>query len=156
MKKFSIVVFVCILAAQGILTDFGQNNDTGAKKVIPILENEKWCGGATLDGRNMPFAEGKLTYDQAANCKVNQAAPLFISNMGRFIWSGKPLNISIEKGMIIAGAGGNAVVSGKAGETLKDAFLYASRTFFPPSGKTPDRLMFTSPQYNTWIELQYD
>jgi alpha-glucosidase len=34
--------------------------------------------------------------------------------------------------------------------------LYASRKFFPPSGKTPDPLLFTSPQYNTWIELQYN
>jgi len=31
-----------------------------------------------------------------------------------------------------------------------------SRQYFPPSGQTPDPLLFTHPQYNTWIELQYD
>ena len=29
-------------------------------------------------------------------------------------------------------------------------------TFFTPSAKTPDELLFSSPQYNTWIELMYD
>ena len=28
--------------------------------------------------------------------------------------------------------------------------------FFPPSGKWPDSLLITSPQYNLWIELQYN
>ena len=27
--------------------------------------------------------------------------------------------------------------------------------WFPPSGKTPDLLFFSAPQYNTWIELTY-
>ena len=30
------------------------------------------------------------------------------------------------------------------------------KKYFPPSGKTPDLLLFSSPQYNTWIELQYN
>ena len=29
-------------------------------------------------------------------------------------------------------------------------------SFFPPSGKTPDPMLFTHPQFNTWIELTYD
>jgi len=140
----------------GIATGYSQNNNAILKKEIPILENEKWWGGATLDGRNMPFSGGKFTYNQAADCKANQAAPLFISNKGRYIWSEDPLNIAITEVKIIVGANGSKVLTGKGGETLKDAFLYASRTFFPPSGKTPDPLMFTSPQYNTWIELQYN
>ena len=100
MIKFSTVLFVFIFVTQRILNCFSQSKDFGTKKVMPILENEKWWGGATLDGRNMPFVEGNLTYNQAADCKTNQAAPLFISNKGRFIWSEKPLNISIEKGKI--------------------------------------------------------
>lgn len=156
MKKCLTILFVSILVTQVIRPCNGQNIDSVAKKEIPILENEKWWGGATLDGRNMPFVEGKLAYNQAGNCKTNQAAPLFVSDKGRYIWSEEPLNITIEKGMISVGANGGDVVTGKAGETLKDAFLYASKTFFPPSGKTPDSLMFISPQYNTWIELQYN
>jgi hypothetical protein len=77
----------------------------------------------------MPFIERELAYNQAENCKRNQAAQLFISNMGRFIWSEKPLNISTKKGKIIVGADSNDIVACKAGETMKDAFLYASRQF---------------------------
>ena len=29
-------------------------------------------------------------------------------------------------------------------------------TFFPPSGRIPDPLLFTHPQFNTWIELTYN
>jgi len=32
----------------------------------------------------------------------------------------------------------------------------ASKTYFPASGKIPVELLFTNPQYNTWIELMYD
>jgi alpha-glucosidase len=34
--------------------------------------------------------------------------------------------------------------------------LAASKKYFPPTGKTPDPLLFKSPQYNTWIELMYN
>ncbi len=46
--------------------------------------------------------------------------------------------------------------SGRQGTTLREAALHASERFFPPSGKTPDPLLFTQPQFNTWIELTYD
>jgi alpha-glucosidase (family GH31 glycosyl hydrolase) len=132
------------------------NNTNSPKEEIAILEGEKWWGGAVLDGRNMPFDNDKFVYDQYADCKANQAAPLFISNKGRYIWSEEPLNIEITKDKIFVEAHDGVVLSGKEGETLKEAFLYASKTFFPPSGKIPDPLLFTSPQYNTWIELQYE
>ena len=57
---------------------------------------------------------------------------------------------------ITVDAKGREVITGSDGKSLKEAFLYASKHYFPPSGKTPDPLLFTSPQYNTWIELQYD
>jgi alpha-glucosidase (family GH31 glycosyl hydrolase) len=31
-----------------------------------------------------------------------------------------------------------------------------SKTYFPSNGRIPDELLFTHPQYNTWIELMYD
>ena len=42
------------------------------------------------------------------------------------------------------------------GESLQDAFAHVSKTYFPPSGTVPDPLLFTAPQYNTWIELIYE
>jgi alpha-glucosidase (family GH31 glycosyl hydrolase) len=150
---FFIILFVfCI----GIVSGCRQGRETLTGKELTISDNEKWWGGATLDGRNSPLTDGKYTYDQDANCKTNQAAPLFISDQGNYIWSEKPLNIKITREKIVAAAKGGEVIAGKSGNTLRDAFLYASKNFFPPSGKTPDPLLFTSPQYNTWIELQYN
>jgi alpha-glucosidase len=45
--------------------------------------------------------------------------------------------------------------SGKAGNTLKEAYRYCSQKFFPPSGKIPAEELFTLPQFNTWIEFTY-
>ena len=33
---------------------------------------------------------------------------------------------------------------------------FAVKNFFPPDGNIPDEMLFTNPQYNTWIELMYD
>lgn len=156
MNKLLNILIVISLSFLGIVTSCKQSKVADSKKDITILENEKWWGGAVLDGRNMPFKEVKFVYNQDANCKTNQAQPLFISNKGRFIWSESPLRIEITRERIIVEAKSGEVITGKQGETLKDAFLYASRQFFPPSGRTPDPLLFTNPQYNTWIELQYN
>ena len=44
------------------------------------------------------------------------------------------------------------------GQILADVFLgfHVSQTYFPSDGRIPDELLFTHPQYNTWIELMYD
>jgi alpha-glucosidase len=155
MEK-SIIIFLVFFTA-GLLSAVGckQSKDNSSKQVIQILENENWWGGAVLDGRNSPLTED-FEYDQFGNCKANQAAPLFLSSKGRYIWSVKPLKIRINNDKISVSSYGGEIVTGQAGGTLKEAFVYCSRHFFPPSGKTPDPLLFTSPQYNTWIELQYD
>jgi alpha-glucosidase len=156
MNKVLSIFLMISLSITGIVTGCKKRNNAGSKNEIVILENEKWWGGAVLDGRNSPFDNEKFVYDQYANCKANQAAPIYLSNKGRFIWSEKPLKIEISKKRIIVEARGGDVIFGKVEGTLKNAFLYASKRFFPPSGKTPDPLLFTSPQYNTWIELQYN
>jgi len=48
------------------------------------------------------------------------------------------------------------VVTGRSGKTLAEAQKYVRNTYFPSSGKLPDSLLFTSPQYNPWIELTYN
>jgi alpha-glucosidase len=156
MKKTVAMLLGMTILFTGLVTSCKQKQEVGSKKEISILQGEKWWGGAVLDGRNSPLDDGKFSYNQDADCKTNQAAPIYISNKGRYIWSEKPLNIKITKEKIYVEAKNGEVISGKGGETLKEAFLSASKKFFPPSGKTPDPLLFTSPQYNTWIELQYN
>ena len=156
MKNTIFTLLMITIISSGMIQSCKQNRVDSAKLEINIPEDEKWWGGAVLDGRNSPLNDQPFAYDQFGNCKANQAAPLFISNKGRYIWSESPLNIENKKGKILLDTTRGRVFTGTAGETLKEAYLQASREFFPPSGKTPDPLLFTSPQYNTWIELQYD
>jgi alpha-glucosidase (family GH31 glycosyl hydrolase) len=85
----------------------------------------------------------------------NQAAPLLLSNKGRSVWSEEPFRFAFEnRELILEGLKGELRLE-KSGDHLRDAFLHASRTYFPPSGTHPDLLFFTAPQYNTWMEMSY-
>lgn len=48
------------------------------------------------------------------------------------------------------------LIVAKNGNSLADAYNAASKQYFPPSGKLPDTLLLSRPQYNTWIELTYN
>jgi alpha-glucosidase len=117
--------------------------------------NEFWYGGSIADAHLMPmqagYSSGQLGYNA-----YNQVQPLFISNMGRYIWCEDPLKIKVTEDSLVVSSAFSEIISGKAGESLKDAYLYCSNKFFPPAGAYPDELLFTAPQYNTWIELMYD
>jgi alpha-glucosidase (family GH31 glycosyl hydrolase) len=100
-------------------------------------------------------AESAYSFDFYGNTAGNQGQPLLISNRGRYIWNEYPFNFSVNEGKIIASSGLADFVTGTAGSTLKDAYLYCSRNFFPFSGKIPAEELFTFPQFNTWIEFTY-
>ncbi len=151
--KFFMLSFCLLLLAS--LVSLAQKPSEPKKEMV-LLENEKWWGGAVVDGPKMPYSKDKFAYDEYADCKGNQSQPLFISNKGRFIWSEQPLSINFLMNTITIDAKGAELITGKSGETLKDVFNYVSTRFFPSTGKIPDSLFFTNPQYNTWIELQYN
>ncbi|MDD5053135.1 MAG: glycoside hydrolase family 31 protein [Sulfuricurvum sp.] len=153
MKKYRIYSVIFYLTFLYSVVGFTQVKSSVAKKEIVLLQNEKWWGGAVVDGPKMPYNQDTFVYDQYANCKGNQSQPLFISNKGRFIWSEKPLKIEFSKGKISVVDTESQVVTGKSGESLKDVYTYVSKKFFPPTGKAPDSLFFSNPQYNTWVEL---
>lgn len=156
MRKHFRIFIVLSLFLAALLSGFQQQTNELFEKEITILKNEKWWGGAVLDGRNSPLDQNTFRYDQNGNCKDNQAAPFFLSSKGSYVWSDKALDIKFSEGKLFVDSKMGEVISGRAGETLKEAFLFSSKNFFPPSGEIPDPLLFTSPQYNTWIELQYN
>ena len=86
----------------------------------------------------------------------NQAQPLLLSSKGRYVWSEEPIQYAFDKGTITVTTRKGRIESGTAGKNLKDAYRHVSKTYFPSNGKIPDELLFTHPQYNTWIELMYD
>ena len=123
---------------------------------VKMLDGENWWGAANCFGFEMPYGnDSARTIDLRSNGYGNQYASLMLSDRGRVIWCSDEATFCISGGVIRVESDLSPVSIHEAGGTLRDAFLFASRRWFPPSGKAPDPLFFTAPQYNTWIELTY-
>ncbi|MEO0414038.1 MAG: glycoside hydrolase family 31 protein [Verrucomicrobiota bacterium] len=124
---------------------------------IELLPKEHWWGGLSVDGHRMPFtAETDLERNLLGNNRGNQASPILVSSKGRYVWSEMPFLYRFKKGVLTIEESMGKVHVGSAGTTLAEAFTAVSKQYFPSDGKIPDPLLFTAPQYNTWIELIYD
>jgi alpha-glucosidase (family GH31 glycosyl hydrolase) len=131
---------------------FTQSNVPVTK--IPLENGEKAWAGVINDGHLMPVS-GKYSMDLFANNKSNQLQPLIITSKGQYIWSEQPFKFEIENNQITITDPYKTVVTGKSGTTLAEVQRFVSKKYFPASGLLPDTLLFTAPQYNTWIELNY-
>lgn len=123
-----------------------------------VIENgEYWWGGCIFDGIRMPFNKN-TNYERKINPNetMNQAAPLLLSNKGRYIWCDSGFNISIKDSKITLTNYLSEPKIYTSQNNMRAAFLEASNTFFAPSGKIPPKIFFLKPIYNTWIELGYN
>lgn len=133
---------------------FSQNQNIVKLTIIP---GEYWWAGISSLGHQTPYNEvSVISIDMWGDNFGNQAQPLLLSNKGRYVWSEEPLKYEFNKGAITVTVRNGTIISGTAGTNLRTAFEYAAKTFFPSNGLTPDPMLFTKPQYNTWIELMYD
>lgn len=130
---------------------------------IELRREEYWWGGAVADGQAMPFGDRPLKRNLATSAGLidddeagaNQSAPLLISNAGRWVWSNDAFSFAFD-GLGGLEINGHDLQIGEADASLAAAFRGASQRHFPPAGKSPDPLMFSGPQYNTWIEMPYE
>lgn len=123
---------------------------------VKMLDGENWWGAANYFGSQMPFTEKtSLNVDLRKRGFANQFASMLISDKGRVIWCDDQTGVTITNGTITMACETAPVVSESGGRNLKEAFLHAANKWFPSTGKTPDLLFFSAPQYNTWIELTY-
>jgi hypothetical protein len=117
---------------------------------LALLDNEQWWGGLTDDGIRMPFGAGPeglpVSRNLAESLNGNQGVPLLISNKGRYVWS-EQLYIDGD---------GDSLKLGEGFGDLRGVYREVSGRYFKASGTMPDRLLFTAPQYNTWIEMLYE
>jgi len=104
----------------------------------------------------MPFGDLEFARKLNPAHTPNQANPVLISNKGRFIWSEKPFDFEIKDGLLKIDNNLDEVIMEDGYENLRGAYRAVQEKFFPPREILPDSLMFTAPQYNTWIELMYD
>jgi len=122
-----------------------------------MLQGEKWWGLCNSFGREMPFsAETKFECDLRLENYGHQSLSFLCSDKGRVAWCAEPVGVKIANGWIsMESDSGKIVLVEKAGANLAEAYRYASKTWFPPTGEEPELLYFSAPQYNTWIELTY-
>ncbi|MFC4098418.1 glycoside hydrolase family 31 protein [Paenibacillus xanthanilyticus] len=115
---------------------------------------EYWWGGVINEGHAMPFGDRPHSRDLRVT-DDNQASPLLLSNLGRYVWSEEPFAFSVEDGTLTVDHA-QALVIEEGHGSLQGAYRHACQTYFPPSGVTPDKLAFTAPQYCTWVEMFYE
>jgi alpha-glucosidase (family GH31 glycosyl hydrolase) len=146
------LLLVFLLAARGVPAQ------TARSLELAVDGDEKWWVGVISESHRMPLgrSSGAYAIDLLANTAGNQVQPLLLSTNGRYVWSEEPFRLDVRAGTIRVASDLGALQSGRNGTTLREAALHAAARFFPPSGKTPDPMLFTHPQFNTWIELTYD
>lgn len=123
---------------------------------IAILEKEYWWGGIVHDGVIMPYKDGTCDRDLAKIQKYNQSSPLLISSKGRYIWSEDPFSYSFENSQVIIKHIIGEIDFGEGFGNLKAVSKYISNKYFSNNKESLNSLMFTAPQYNTWIEMMYE
>ena len=124
--------------------------------ILPGIAGELWWGGVVQNGGDMPYGRAPWAVT-LGHTNYNQANPVMVSNKGRYLWSENPATTVHFKKL-----GGDVVVKqatnmtfGVGHKTLRGAYLAAAKAHFPATGRVPDPLLFTAPQYNLWIELNY-
>ena len=124
---------------------------------VRMLSGENWWGLCSNFGRQMPFNEkSDFQCDLRVSNYANPSASFLVSDHGRVLWCAEPVEATIGGGEIkVVSDRGKIVLTENVGRTLAEAFRFASKTYFPPTGEEPELLYFASPQYNTWIELTY-
>jgi alpha-glucosidase len=154
---FSAAMIIGLLIFLPVITTAQPSEGKGDTYSTTLLPGEYWWGGLSVDGILMPYHEGTVIRRNLwGNNAGNQAQPLLISNKGRYVWCEDPISYEFNSGTLTVESRLGKIRTGNSGATLKDVYLYAEDSFFPSNGKIPDPLLFTAPQYNTWIELMYD
>ena len=122
---------------------------------VEIKKNVDWYAGILIEGHKMPLKNG-YEAQLYGTSYYNQLQPLLLSTSGELVWSEEPFRFTVKEEKILFDKAFAPLEYKKAGISLRDAYLYASKNYFPPSGKMPPELFFSVPQYNTWIELTYN
>lgn len=125
---------------------------------MDLLPGEGWWGGSVVIGDQMPYNKNtELAWDMNSldpEGIINQTMPLLLSDKGRYVWSEKPFRFEFSNGVLTLD--GEDLIVEKVGETLKEAYQYAMKHYFPFDGVRLPDLFFETAQYNGWMQFMYD
>jgi alpha-glucosidase len=119
---------------------------------FPRLDGERYWGGNITDAHNMPYGEGAKVGLYESNAG-NQQQPMLVSNHGFWLYSDDPFTFEITPDSLIVESD-SPVLSGRSdNKTLPGAYRELVGRMHNFEGEIPDPIMFTQPQWNTWIEF---
>lgn len=122
---------------------------------IKIDRDECWYAGIVSRGADMPIhAESNVSFDLSSFNYENQISPILLSNRGRCIRF-FPAPIHIQGGEIRIEYDNVMPALRSCGSTLRDAYAFACKNYFPPAGKVPPKEFFSSSVFNDWMEIGY-
>lgn len=156
MQLFSYKFFIgCLLSVVFMLV--GANPALAQNNLqLPLEPDEFWWSGVVNEGQKMPFNKSSdYSIDLFGDNYSNQVQPLLLSSKGRYVWSEEPFKFEIKNNQLTV-IGTAKVDNGKVGNSIREAQQFVTKKYFAPSGKLPDTMLFSRPQYNTWIELTYN
>jgi len=128
------------------------------KLKVKMLKDEFWYGGDTNIGFFTPLSKKSVyLHSNVIVRSYGQSNTLWLSNKGRVIWSDKGFTTKFFLGNITCTSEKAEIELFEAEDkTLKGAYLYAVEHFMKPDGKHPNPVMFTIPQYCTWIQFEHN
>ena len=70
------------------------------ESVIPLLEGEKWWGGAGGSGERQPYGGETASSRYDLRIAGHTSSPLLVSTRGRYLWSEKPFAYRFANGAL--------------------------------------------------------
>ncbi|WP_439681155.1 glycoside hydrolase family 31 protein [Embleya sp. MST-111070] len=130
--------------------------DPGTALRLPLLPGERWWGGASAEGRSMPYAPGYAM--DLRDLMGNQGMPILLSNHGRWVHSTTTFTFEVGADMLIVTPHepSSVIEHARGSIDLRGAYRDVMARHYPPAGALPDPLLFTAPQYNLWIETVFE
>lgn len=124
------------------------------KLKFDFLPDEVWYGANVNDGWKLPITESSKTKtDTRYISSYNQASSLWLSNKGRYIWSNCGYLVKWNNGKAVCLSNKSSIKLYNDFKNLRGAYLAASKAHFPFDKNLPNKTMFRTPQYCTWIHL---
>ena len=120
-----------------------------------LEKDEYFYGGAINDGIHMPFdINSEYSIDLNVWHSGNQATSILFSSKGTIFYSKYPFKFEFNRGVLTID--GKEIKKVKTKETLRDSNNYICENIFDKCDNVPDIALFYEPQFNTWIEMEWD
>ena len=125
-----------------------------------IKDNEYFWGGDAASGLQMPISKDSKYSRDFRSDATTQCMPMFLSSMGRYVWSEKGFKVWIDNGELCF-ENDTDIELNEDGASLREAYLNAMNKHFPftetmVNNKTLPREFFKTAQFNSWVEFAYE